>query len=121
MRERSAGAGPVALALVAVFAVAVLVAEVAELGTTAFLLVTLGPFAVFGAVVARWWTLVLPLVCSGVYIGIRWVIDEATGECSICTSDESWDNYPIVFLVLGTLPVTLVLLVGLVIGWLVRR
>jgi hypothetical protein len=49
------------------------------------------------------------------------VIDQATGECSICTSDETWSNFPIAFLFFGTLPVTLALLVGLVIGALVRR
>jgi hypothetical protein len=122
VRERRASAARIVLAFVVVFAVVVAIADSDhDLDTPVFLLVAFGPFAVFGALVARWWTLALPLICSLVYIGSRWVIDQATGECSVCTSDDDWGSFPVLFLVVGTLPVTLALLGGLIVGALVRR
>jgi hypothetical protein len=123
VHERRAGAGPIVVAFVAVFgAVALIVdADSIDLNTPVFELVVFGPFVAFGAIVARWWTLVLPLACSLLYIATRWFVDEATGECSICTSDDDWGSYPILFLVFGTVPVTLALLLGLAIGAIMRR
>jgi hypothetical protein len=123
VHERRAGAGPIVLAFVAVFAAVAFIADAdsIDLNTPVFELVIFGPFVVFGAIVARWWTLALPLACSLVYIATRWAVDELTGECSICSSDEDWGSYPIVFLVFGTVPVTLALLLGLALGAIMRR
>ena len=123
VHQRRAGAAPIVLAFAALFVTVALVAEAdsIDVDTPVFELVVLGPFVVFGVIVARWWTLVLPLVYSLVYIAIRWAVDEATGECSICTSDDDWGSFPILFLVFGTVPVTLALLLGVAIGAIMRR
>jgi hypothetical protein len=42
--------------------------------------------------------------------------DLITGECSVCTSDESWGNYPFFFFVIAVVPMTAALALGVAIG-----
>lgn len=78
------------------------------------------PMAVYAAVVARVWTLAMPLAWSFVYLGVLRIVDLATGGCSVCGSDEDWGNYPGFFLFIGVIPMTFAIAVGLSIGMVFR-
>jgi hypothetical protein len=88
-----------------------------DAGTAAVFLV---PIAVFGLVVAKAWVLVLPTLWSALLLAVVRIADLITGACSVCGSDEDWGNYPLFFFVIAVVPMTAALLIGVVIGILVR-
>lgn len=60
----------------------------------------------FGALAARWWTVLLPSAWTAVsLISVR-VSDLLSGACSVCGYEENWVTVPIIVFVLVTLPVT---------------
>jgi hypothetical protein len=59
--------------------------------------VVLVPIAVFGAVAAKGWVLVLPTLWSALYLAVLRIADLISGACSVCSSDEDWGNYPFFF------------------------
>lgn len=64
------------------------------------------PAAVFGMVVSRRWILALPALGALLLVILR-IADLATGGCSVCGSDESWQNYPFFFFAAVVVPVRL--------------
>ena len=111
-----------ALAFPVIVAISSGVAELAgsgelDAGTAAVLLL---PIAAFGLVVAKGWVLVLPALWSALLLAVLRIADLFTGACSVCGSDEDWGNYPIVFFVFAVVPMTAVLLIGVVMGILAR-
>lgn len=87
------------------------------LGASIFLV----PVALYGAVVAKTWTLGLPVVWYAVVLAVLRLVDLATGGCSVCGSDLAWGEVPWYFFVIGVLPMTGALLVGLLVGVTIRR
>jgi hypothetical protein len=74
------------------------------------------PVIAFGAGVARAWALVLPLVWGAAFVGALRVADLITGDCSVCTSDENWSNFPMFFFVIAVVPLMLALGVGILLA-----
>jgi hypothetical protein len=112
----------IALAFPVIVAVSAGVSELAgsdelDAATAAVFLV---PIAVFGLLVAKGWVLVLPAFWAAVLLVVLRIADLITRECSVCTSDESWSNYPFFFFVIAVVPMTTALLIGVAIGALAR-
>ena len=78
---------------------------------------------VFGVVADRWWTVVLPLAWVGGYVAVVRAMDVINDECSICTSDDTWGNWPYLMFVAFVLPMTAAVTIGLIGGklWRSRR
>ena len=68
--------------------------------------------ALFGALANRWWAVGMPLLWIGGYIGVKRLIDLSTGDCSVCGSDDDWNNWPLIQLFFGGIPMTLAVLAG---------
>jgi len=79
------------------------------------------PVAVYAAVVARAWVLLLPLVWAALYLGVTRLVDLITGGCTPCGPESEWATYPLFFFVLVVVPLTGAVLVGLVTGAVLRR
>lgn len=75
----------------------------------------------FGVIANRWWAIGLPVVWGALYLATLRVLDLATGACHACGSDEDWSNFPLLFQFWFVLPLTLAVLVGVVLGMVVRR
>jgi hypothetical protein len=78
------------------------------------------PIALFGLVVAKGWVLALPMLWAALLLVVLRIADLITGECSVCSSDEDWGNYPFFFLVIVVVPMTVALFIGVAIGALAR-
>lgn len=74
------------------------------------------PIAIFGAVIARAWVLLLPTFWSVVFLGGLRIFDLVAGTCSVCGSDEDWSNYPFFFIAFALIPMTVAIAAGLGIG-----
>jgi hypothetical protein len=79
------------------------------------------PVIAFGAVIARAWVLVLPLLLGATLVAAQRIADLITGDCSICTSDENWGNYPMFFFAIAVVPLTVAVGIGILLGRLARR
>ena len=124
VRERAGLPGvAVVLAFPVVVGVSTLLLELAdsdELDGVAIAAYVL-PVIAFGAVVARAWALVLPLLWGALLVAGLRISDLITGDCSVCSSDENWGNYPMFFFVIAVVPLTVALGVGILLGVLARR
>jgi hypothetical protein len=74
--------------------------------------IILGPTALFGALVNRWWTCALPLAWSAAPLVVLRAVDLVRGECSVCSSGTDWSNYPLITLAVVVIPLTAALAVG---------
>lgn len=110
----------VVLLVLAYPALIYLSAVVELISGTAAIVAALAVTAAYGAVVYRWWTLLLPGAGAAVWLGVLRVNDWITGECSVCGSDEDWSNAWMYMVILVVAPLTLAMLSGLVAGWLAR-
>jgi hypothetical protein len=59
------------------------------------------------------WVVLLPLSWSALYLVVLRIADLVSGACSVCGSDESWGNYPFLFVVFAVVPATASVLTGL--------
>lgn len=78
------------------------------------------PVAVYAAVVARAWILLLPLVWSALYLGVFRLVDLIAGWCKPCGPESEWATYPFFFFALVVVPLTGAVLIGLVAGVVLR-
>lgn len=82
--------------------------------------VLLIPIAIFGAVIARAWVMLLPAFWSAVFLAALRIFDLLAGTCSVCGSDEDWSNYHFFFIAFALIPMTVALAAGVGIGALAR-
>ncbi|MBE2319371.1 hypothetical protein DVA67_025570 [Solirubrobacter sp. CPCC 204708] len=78
------------------------------------------PIAIFGAVIARAWVLLLPTIWSLLFLAVLRIYDLLAGTCSVCGSDEDWGNYHFFFIAFALIPMTAALTAGVGIGVLAR-
>jgi len=78
------------------------------------------PVAVYAAVVARAWVLLLPVAWSALYLGVFRLVDLIAGRCTPCSPESDWVTFPLFFFVLVVVPLTGAVFAGLVAGAVLR-
>jgi hypothetical protein len=72
----------------------------------------LGATVLYGALVAQWWAIGMPTLWGTAFLITLRLVDDQTGGCSVCGSDEDWSNYPYFFFVIAIVPWTAAVAVG---------
>jgi hypothetical protein len=106
---------------IVVLVVGIVVSAVSYEVTVTSTALTAAPFAVFGAIAGRAWTIALPLAWTVILVGGLRLFDLVTGQCSVCGYEDDWSTAPFWAFLLWTAPVTFAVAAGVFIGWLVRR
>lgn len=80
-----------------------------------------GPIAVYGAVVARAWVLLMPLMWLVLFLGVFRLVDLMTGRCTPCTPEGDWASFPVFYFFFVVVPLTGASLAGVVVGVALRH
>lgn len=80
---------------------------------TVVVVVGLAAAVAYGAVVQRWWAVLMPVVWGAAYLAVMRVSDLITGACSVCGTDEDWSNAPFLLFFLFVVPLSGAVAVGL--------
>lgn len=84
-------------------------------GDALALVVSVGIPVVIGAVISRWWALLLPALTVYAALLVEYLMNPDCQHPS-WGGDEDWSNIPILVTIVGVLPLTLVMGVGVAAG-----